>query len=408
MSKKLNTAGAAARFAKLADTVEKEQKAIERTEIIPIDSIVINKDNIFSSNDTEESIAELAENIEENGMLHNIVVAEIEPDRYLLISGERRTKALKLLGRDKIKATIRSNLSELDILKMLFFANSETREYTTEEKIQIIENYLVKLKQFESTSEKEAAKKFREYVSQAFNINERQASKLITITSELSYSLKEILYSDVIDINTAASLAQLPSEYQNYSADIINRALQKNDSDSQNKKYATMVVLNFAKQAKAVISQTNTAISKDRTSQIYHRRKLVQSEKDLAQVVQKLESGSINSEQMTDLTKEKEKTEQVIEKYKLTLKELENRIEVQLQLQDNKIDQIHEDVISLIDRETDHIQSGSEQEIQTKKISKELKAVDTAVKRLIKICPSEELEVIQKLLEQYKQAIGKK
>ena len=71
-------------------------------------------------------------------MLHNIVVAEIEPDKYLLISGERRTKAVKLLGRDKIKATIRSDLSELDILKMLFFANSETREYTNEEKIQII------------------------------------------------------------------------------------------------------------------------------------------------------------------------------------------------------------------------------------------------------------------------------
>lgn len=53
-------------------------------------------------------------------MLHNIVVAEIEPDKYLLISGERRTKAVKLLGRDKIKATIRSDLSELDILKMLF------------------------------------------------------------------------------------------------------------------------------------------------------------------------------------------------------------------------------------------------------------------------------------------------
>ena len=161
MAKKLNTAGAAARFAKLADTVEKEQKAVERTEIIPIDSIVINKDNIFSSNDTEENIAELAKNIEENGMLHNIVVAEIEPDKYLLISGERRTKAVKLLGRDKIKATIRSDLSELDILKMLFFANSETREYTNEEKIQIIEKYLVKLNQFESTSEKEAAKKRR-------------------------------------------------------------------------------------------------------------------------------------------------------------------------------------------------------------------------------------------------------
>lgn len=405
MAKKLNTAGAAARFAKLADTVKKEQKAVERTEIIPIDSIVINKDNIFSSNDTEESIAELAKNIEENGMLHNIVVAEIEPDKYLLISGERRTKAVKLLGRDKIKATIRSDLSELDILKMLFFANSETREYTNEEKIQIIEKYLVKLNQFESTSEKEAAKKFREYVSQAFNINERQASKLITITSELSHSLKELLYSDIIDINTAASLAQLPSKYQSYSADIINKALKRNDSDSENKKYATVLVLSFAKQVKAGISQTNTAVSKDRTSQIYHRRKLVQSEKELAQIIQKLESGSINSEQMIDLTKEKEKTEQVIEKYNRTLKELETRIEVQLQLQHSKIDQIYEDTISLMDREANFMQNESEQEIQTKKISKELKAVDIAVKRLIEICPSKELEAIQELLEQYKQEI---
>ena len=51
------------------------------------------------------------------------------------------------------------------------------------------------------------------------------------------------------------------------------------------------------------------------------------------------------------------------------------------------------------------MQNESVQEIQTKKISKELKAVDTAVKRLIEICPSKELEAIQELLEQYKQEI---
>ena len=214
-----------------------------------------------------------------------------------------------------------------------------------------------------------------------------------------------MLYSDIIDINTAASLAQLPSEYQSYSADIINKALKRNDSDSENKKYATVLVLSFAKQVKAVISQTNTAVSKDRTSQIYHRRKLVQSEKELAQIVQKLELNSINSEQMIDLTKEKEKTEQVIEKYNGILKKLENRIEVQLQLQHSKIDQIYEDIISSMDRETNYMQNESEQEIRTKKISKELKAVDIAVKRLIEICPSKELEAIRELLEQYKQEI---
>ena len=95
MSKKLNTSGAAARFSKLSEAVEKEQKTVERTEIIPIDSIVMNKDNIFSSSDTDESIAALAKNIEENGLLHNIVVAETDNNKYLLISGERRTKEIR-------------------------------------------------------------------------------------------------------------------------------------------------------------------------------------------------------------------------------------------------------------------------------------------------------------------------
>ena len=95
----------------------------------------------------------------------------------------------------------------------------------------------------------------------------------------------------------------------------------------------------------------------------------------------------------------------MIDKYNRTLKELENRIEVQLQLQHSKIDQIYEDTIFSMDRETNCMQNESVQEIQTKKISKELKAVDTAVKRLIEICPSKELEAIQELLEQYKQEI---
>ena len=121
MAKKLDVASSAARFKKLSESVEKEQNAVERTDIIPIDSIVFNQDNIFNIDDSQESIKELAENIKENGLLHNIVVVETEPKKYLLISGERRTKAMQYLGEDKIRATVKKNLSELEILKMLFF-----------------------------------------------------------------------------------------------------------------------------------------------------------------------------------------------------------------------------------------------------------------------------------------------
>ena len=137
MAKKINTKNNE-RMIQANSVIKNNNDMIDRTEIIPLDSIVVNEDNIFNDCDSEESIEELAHNIEENGLLHNIVVTEIEDGKYLLISGERRFRAMKHLGRSGIKATIKKNLSDLEVLKLLFFANSETREYTMEEKVHIL------------------------------------------------------------------------------------------------------------------------------------------------------------------------------------------------------------------------------------------------------------------------------
>ena len=156
MAKKLKADGIAKKIDIINDASKNDKKNEEETNFIPIDSIVFNEDNLFNLDDSDASIQELAENIKEHGLLHNIVVVETEPNKYLLISGERRTKAMKYLGRDTIKATIKKDVSELEVLKMLFFANSETREYTIEEKVQIIKGFTEKLKRFENTSEKES------------------------------------------------------------------------------------------------------------------------------------------------------------------------------------------------------------------------------------------------------------
>lgn len=389
MAKKLNTSNAAARFARLADAVEREQKAVERTEIIPVDSIVINQDNIFSSNDTEESIAELAKNIAENGLLHNIVVAETEPGKYLLISGERRTRAVKYLGRDKIKATIRSDLSELEILKMLFFANSETREYTTEEKIYIIGEFQEKLRHFDDTSEKEAVKKFREYVAQAFNINERQASKLISINSELTEPLKKLLYTDAIDINTAAALAQLPAEYQSYAADIIKRC----DIDT---------ALVFTKQAKSIISRTNSVLLKNRTSRIYHSRRLEKAREELSVIANDTEEKN-SPEELAEFIRQKLCAEKSIEKYKATISQLDEAIQLETQKQHDEVKALYENIISSTGKKADEEETDAV--LSRKIISKEVRAADNAIKRLLDISPSEELKEIQRLLEKYKDSL---
>ena len=76
-------------------TIEFENKDISLADIR------LNPDNeIFRQNDNEEDIEILAEDIKRNGLLHNLVVFPEQEDGktvYVLLSGERRYRALMLL-----------------------------------------------------------------------------------------------------------------------------------------------------------------------------------------------------------------------------------------------------------------------------------------------------------------------
>ena len=330
MGKKLNTSSAAGRFAQLNDKVKQSQNKADRTEIIPISSIVMNEDNVFSDNDTDEEIQRLAENIRENGLIHNITVAETAPERYLLISGERRTKAMKYLGRETIKANIKSGLSEFEIMKLLFFANSETREYSTEEKINIINSFKEKLKKID-IADKASVSAFNSYVSEAFNVHPRQASKLISISSELSEGLKELLFSDVIDINTAAAFAQLPEDYQSYAADLIAEGSKNDAKDSVQK------ALDFTKLSKNIISKSNNSLSKNKASYAYYSKRLESAKEKIPQLTLMLSQEDTDEEeifkQINDLNDD-------IRKYEKILNDLEEEKKKMLQLQNKDVDKI--------------------------------------------------------------------
>lgn len=392
MAKKFNADSAIDRFKQAAGEIEKEQKLNERTDIIPISSIVMNQDNIFGANDSDESIAALAKNIDEVGQLHNILVAEIDPGKYLLISGERRTKAMMYLGRDRIRATIRSDLTDFEILKMLFFANSETREYTTEEKIQIIESFMVKIKHYELT-EKEAAKKFKEYVAQAFNVSERQAGKLISITSELITPLKDLLYTDTIDINSAAALAQLPADYQKYAVQII-------EATDTNKDFAVESALAFAKKAKNVIAKTNTALTKDKTSRVYYERRLAQAQNELDSVNKNL---SESDEDMSGLTVKKLESEKKIAKYNAELEQIGKNFDIELQRQHGEVEKVFNSTRLSVNKGLDNVQKDKSGETaQKQKVGKEIQNLENSIKKLLDMRPSEELNQIRELIKSYR------
>jgi len=385
MAKKFNPTNAADRFAKLGDEAKKAKNKADRTEMIPISSIIMNEDNVFSANDTDEEIQSLAENIKENGLIHNITVAETGPDQYLLISGERRTKAMKYLGRDTIKANIKSGLSEFEILKLLFFANSETREYTTEEKIHIINDFKEKIKRF-SINDKASVSAFNSYVSEAFNIHPRQASKLISISSELSEGLKELLFSDIIDINTAAAFAQLPEDYQDYAADLIAAGNQKDTKGSVQK------ALDFTKLSKNVISKSNNSLSKNKASYAYYSKRLESTREKIPPLTIMLSQEGTDEEaifkQINDLNED-------IRKYEKILKELDEEKEKMLQLQGKDIDKIFKEF-------SKNKKKSQPKPDDTELISKEVQKLEASVKKLMELAPSKELEKISSLIEKYR------
>lgn len=396
MAKKLKTDGVAQKIGIINDASKQDKKEEEVTNFIPIDSIVFNDDNVFNIDDSDESIAELAQNIEENGLLHNIVVVETKDNQYLLISGERRTKAMKYLGNEYIKATIRKDLSDLEVLKMLFFANSETREYTVEEKIKIIKSFTEKLEKFENTDEKEAAQKFRQYVAQAFNVSERQAYKLISISSELIEPLKTLLFDDVIGINTAASLAQLPEEYQDYAIKIVDAASKNGD-----KKFVENQAEDFAKRTKNIISKANTSLAKQNTSRIYYNTKLAQAQEELAKANEVLENS--NPADIQEAADRKNAVEQSIDKYNTKLQQLSKDFDVEKQKQDSEVNKIYANTVFSVTKGLDDIHMDKSGKIEKdKKIIKAIHSIEVALNKLRVMQSDDTLGEIQVYLDQYK------
>jgi ParB family transcriptional regulator, chromosome partitioning protein len=87
---------------------------------INVDSIIPNPDQprkTFS----EESLNELAESIKRHGLLQPITLKRNENDieKYILVAGERRLRAHKLLGKDKIYSIVLTtgNIDELTLVE---------------------------------------------------------------------------------------------------------------------------------------------------------------------------------------------------------------------------------------------------------------------------------------------------
>ncbi len=207
---------------------------------LPTEEIAFNPDNDYADSDNEQSIRKLADDIERNGLLHNIVVSETGKGEYKLLSGERRLRAYLMLqertGDEKyrtIYALVKRDLTPVQELIVLDAANLQTRGAPAEEKklrkagLRFIEN----LKAEFGISDEEAVRLTKEYTDVAAKTIDRN----LLLERELDKSLLALLDSGEISKNDAILFARLDAEMQQQIAAALSNARQLGEGALQEK-----------------------------------------------------------------------------------------------------------------------------------------------------------------------------
>jgi ParB family chromosome partitioning protein len=90
----------------------------------------------------EEEIKSLAESIRAQGLLQPILVRPKETGTYEIVSGERRFRALKLLGNDKIPCIVKPGLSDREMMEMAIVENIQREDLNEIEKAEAYQKLL--------------------------------------------------------------------------------------------------------------------------------------------------------------------------------------------------------------------------------------------------------------------------
>ncbi len=102
----------------------------------------------------QDTLKELGESIKENGVIQPITVREVEPDKYQLVTGERRWRACRLIGSKEIPALVRE-YSDLQMMEIALIENLQREDLNPIEEAQA---YQKMIEDFNMTQEQVAQK----------------------------------------------------------------------------------------------------------------------------------------------------------------------------------------------------------------------------------------------------------
>jgi ParB family chromosome partitioning protein len=94
---------------------------------LPIDTIVRNPRQPRKSEFDEKDLKELADSVREHGIIQPLIVSLGEDETYVLIAGERRLRAAKLVGLKTVPAIIRQ-ASDRELLELALIENIQRAE----------------------------------------------------------------------------------------------------------------------------------------------------------------------------------------------------------------------------------------------------------------------------------------
>lgn len=216
---------------------------------LDVDAIQLNPANDYRMLDTDADIAELADDIERNGLLHNLVVSARSDGNHILLSGERRLRALKLLKNDpqrniggkfnRILVKFIYGLDELDELIYLDSANLQTRGSLGDDMVcrNIVKRYIDNLQKKYNISQ-EAAQAILKKT--ATGMSDRTIYRVLQINNDLIPQLTLLLDQKVISRHNAIDFCECSEEMQTLIYELIEKCRSAVDCDAE--KYAQRFV----------------------------------------------------------------------------------------------------------------------------------------------------------------------
>lgn len=174
--------------------------------------------------DADKEIEELAENIKAlKVLLHNLVVRDDGKGKFMLISGERRWRALTLLKKTDPEffnnnfatltcKVIGKNVDMLNLRAMSYSANRQVAP-TPEEDAKDLEDMRVIHAQMKERGDS-VDENFYKYIAKLKNKSERQIQKVVAIEDFMIPELKDWYYKGAFDTNTATVVAHYDEAVQ--------------------------------------------------------------------------------------------------------------------------------------------------------------------------------------------------